>query len=84
VDHIHDFNDVGVLKHPINNDEGQRRERQFAGSLHATDSAALREISEHAETVVNRPPDALRSRWIVQPNVVNDVLEIGRRVGRST
>jgi hypothetical protein len=84
VDHIHNFNDVGVLSHPVHDDEGQRRERQFACTIHATDSSAFGKISEPAKAVIYRSPDALRGCWIVEPNVVDYVLEVGRRVRGPT
>jgi hypothetical protein len=56
------------------------RKRQFASAFDATGSAAEGEVCEKAETLVNRSADPLGRGCIVEANVIDDVLEVGRCV----
>jgi len=81
VDDIHNFHRLSALHHSVHDDEGQRRQRKFARALHAAKPAAIREGSEYAQAVVDRLTDTLRGGRIIAANVINDVFEIGHRVG---
>ena len=79
--HIHNFHRVCARQHAVDHDEGQRRQRQFARTLHTANPAAIRECFKGAQTVVNRSGDALRLSRVVLANLVDDAFEVGHRSG---
>jgi hypothetical protein len=77
-----DLDDVFALKHPIDHDEGQQGQRQFARTLYTARPAAMREASQRVHASVNGSADALRRDGIVPADAGNNVFEFGRRIGR--
>lgn len=81
VNQIHNFHCLRVFEHPIDHNERQRWQGQFARTLHAARSAAIRKGLKLHEAFVNRAANALSHNRIVSANEVDDVFEVGRRVG---
>ena len=73
VDHIHNFHSVRVFQNPVDDDERERRQRQFPRILYAATPPSTWKRSEHAaDAVVNLLSDALRLGGIVPADVIND------------
>ena len=80
-DDVHNFHRILVFKHPINQDERQRRQGQLASTLHSATPPTLWERLDHCETLINLLAHLPRSGGILQPDVINDTFEVGRRIG---
>ena len=76
VDHIDDFDRPGGFQHPVNYDEGQWRQGQFACPFHPATPPLIRVGSEGAGAIVNDPHHARSRAGVIRPNVVEELLEV--------
>jgi hypothetical protein len=81
MDDINDLHRVGVFEHAVDDDEGQRRQRQFARTIDSANPSAMGKGSNHGEAFVNRLAQAPPNVRILPANIAHNAFEVVRGVG---